>query len=76
MMTRLPQISGKDLIKILEKIGYRVTRQKGSHIRMGHLTKKSVTIPDHKIIGKGLLVKILKDTELKSEDLRSLLKKK
>ena len=74
-MTRLPQISGKDLIKILEKVGYEVVRQKGSHIRMCHPLKKSVTIPDHKTIGKGLLVKILKDTELNFDEFKSLLKK-
>ncbi len=31
---KLPQISGKELIKILRKFGFVVTRQKGSHIRL------------------------------------------
>jgi predicted RNA binding protein YcfA (HicA-like mRNA interferase family) len=74
-MARLPQVSGKKLIKILEKTGYEVVKQKSSHIRMCHLTKKSVTIPNHKTIGKGLLVKILKDTELSLEDFKSILNK-
>lgn len=74
-MTRLPQVSGKQLIKILEKIGYEVVRQKSSHIRMHHLTKNPITIPDHKTIGKGLLVKILKDAELNMGEFRDLLKK-
>ncbi len=57
------------MIKILEKFGYEVVRQKGSHIRLIHRsekTRKPLTIPDHKIIGKGLLHKILRDAELDS----------
>ena len=66
-MGELPQISGRQLIKILELFGYRVVRQKGSHIRLAHSTEKArkpLTVPDHKVVGKGLLHKILRDAEL------------
>ena len=63
-MDRLPILSGKEIIKILEKIGYYKTRQKGSHIRLFCPNKKSITIPDYKIISKGLLRKILRDVEI------------
>lgn len=33
-MAKLPVVSGRDLIKALEKVGYRTVRQKGSHIRL------------------------------------------
>ncbi len=31
-MSKLPIVSGKDIIKVLTKVGFRVDRQKGSHI--------------------------------------------
>lgn len=67
-MTHLPILSGKEIIKILEKIGYRQIRQRGSHIRLTHHSKKSITIPDYKTIGRGLLRKILRDAETSIDD--------
>lgn len=63
-MAKIPQISGKTAVKIFSKIGYRVARQKGSHIRLHHPDKKPLTVPDHKVLGKGLLRKLLRDSEL------------
>ncbi len=56
-------ISGRDLVKSLAKIGYEITRQKGSHLR---LTCKfpevhHITIPDHNPIKIGTLSAILSD---------------
>lgn len=73
-MAKLPLISGRTAIKAFSKIGYRVIRQKGSHIRLCHLTKKPLTIPDHKILGKGILRKLLRDSELSVSDFAKLLK--
>ncbi|MEW5804312.1 MAG: type II toxin-antitoxin system HicA family toxin [bacterium] len=45
---RLPHaISAKELVKALELVGYQVTRQTGSHIRLtcSHPTQHHVTIP-------------------------------
>ena len=75
-MPKLPFISAKEAIKVFEKIGYQIIRQKGSHIRMCHKTEKNkrpLTIPNHKIIGKGLLRKLLRDAELTVEGLLKLL---
>lgn len=33
-MAKLPVLSGKELIKILQKIGFEVVRQKGSHVSL------------------------------------------
>ena len=74
-MPKIPQISGKNLVKVLEKIGYFVVRQRGSHIRMHHENRWPITVPNHKILGTGLLRKILRDAELTTEDLLQLLKK-
>lgn len=61
---KLPRsVSGADLVKGLTKLGYSVTRQKGSHIRM--TTKQGgehhVTVPNHPSVRVGTLAGILAD---------------
>jgi len=67
-MPKLPILSGREIIKVLEKIGYRQIRQSGSHIRLAHPLKKSITVPNYKVIGRGLLRKILRDGEISLEE--------
>jgi len=73
-MPKIPPISGKITVRALEKIGYCVVRQRGSHIRLHHKDRWPITVPNHKILGKGLLRKILRDAELSIEDFLKLLK--
>jgi predicted RNA binding protein YcfA (HicA-like mRNA interferase family) len=63
-MTKLPRnISGKSLVIKLKKLGYKPTRQVGSHIRLS--TEQNgphhITIPDHSPIKIGTLSNILND---------------
>lgn len=64
-MPKLPRdISGKELVRILKKIGYSVTRQTGSHIRLSNTQSGSghhITIPFHDSIKIGTLNNILND---------------
>ena len=73
-MTRLPILSGREIIKILQKIGYREIRQSGSHIRLSCPNKKSVTVPNYKTVSRNLLRKILRDAEISVEEFLKLLK--
>ena len=73
-MPKLPVLSSKEIVKIFEKAGYFVVRQKGSHIRMHHQSKDVITIPNHKIIGRGLLKKILRNSKMSVNDLVKLMK--
>lgn len=72
-MNRLPILSGRAIVKALARVGYAQVRQRGSHIRLECAGKKSITVPDHKVIGRGLLKKILRDAELAAEDFMKLL---
>jgi predicted RNA binding protein YcfA (HicA-like mRNA interferase family) len=58
----LPSITFTQLCKIVEKMGFYKTRQKGSHIRYVHFNGRKTTIPDHgsQDVPKGLLIKIIK----------------
>jgi len=67
---KLKPISGKKLLKILLKKGYYIRNQKGSHIHLRHTTKTPVTVPNHKVVSKGTLKKIMKATNLKPDDLK------
>ena len=73
-MANLPILSGRQVIKILNNLGYRETRQRGSHIRLECFGRKSITVPNYKIIDKSLLRKILRDAELTAEEFRKLIK--
>ncbi len=74
-MTKLPTVKADKLICALEKAGFQVIRQKGSHLRMKHLDGRVVTVPIHpgQDIGRGLLRKILRDAELTREEFLALL---
>lgn len=73
---KLPVLSGMEVIKRLQKLGYDAVRQTGSHVRMKHIsdnTKEPITIPMHSTIGRGLLRKILRQADILPEDFEKLL---
>jgi predicted RNA binding protein YcfA (HicA-like mRNA interferase family) len=70
-MTKLPPISGKELVSFLKKIGYKIIRIKGSHVRLKSEDGKYTTVPIHadKELPKGLLRKIIReDLEIELEE--------
>jgi predicted RNA binding protein YcfA (HicA-like mRNA interferase family) len=59
---KLPRdCSGRDLAKRLERLGYHITRQTGSHLRLTtqHHGEHHVTIPAHEALRVGTLAAIL-----------------
>lgn len=76
-MSNVPQVSGKEVIKALGKVGFEVSRQKGSHIRLVRIQngiKQLVAVPNHKVIRRGTLLNgILKAINLSVEDFKKLL---
>lgn len=78
-MPKLPQVSGKDTIKALQKIDFVVVHQRGSHaklIRNINNQKQTVIIPLHKTLKRGTLRNgILRAINLSIEDFSNLLKK-
>ena len=74
-MTRLPALTGDRVIKALAKAGFIVDRQRGSHVHLKHPDGRATVVPVHKgeSIGRGLVSKILRDTDLDREDFRGLL---
>ena len=46
-MSRLPRLTGKQLIKVLKKTGFEVIRIKGSHHFLRHSDGRSTVVPVH-----------------------------
>ena len=78
MIFSLPQVSGRHVIRALEKAGFIVRRQKGSHAILVHskdLSRRAI-VPVHgsKDIKPGTLRAILKGANLTIEEFKELLK--
>jgi predicted RNA binding protein YcfA (HicA-like mRNA interferase family) len=70
-MSRLPQVTARELVRFLKARGFVDDRQTGSHLTLWHPERNvSVTVPVHTGcgIGRGLAVRILKDAGLSAED--------
>lgn len=70
---RLPILKPRQIIRALERIGFRLLRKsKGSHWQFEHPDGRRTTLPVHRgqDIGPGLLRKILRDIELDSDELQ------
>jgi predicted RNA binding protein YcfA (HicA-like mRNA interferase family) len=75
-MAKLPQLNGKELIKILEKIGFKAIRQEGSHVFLRHPDGRTTVVPVHagENLDRGLLNKILKkDVGISREEFERLI---
>ncbi len=69
---RLPQISGKELIRILSKFGFIFVRQKGSHVQLEKVAGKEnikLTVPMHNQLKRGTLSHIIKASKINERDI-------
>lgn len=79
-MTRLPRISGKDVVQRLKKLGFEVFDQSGSHVYLHKWDQKQnnwtqrVTVPVHgnKILKLGTMKNILRQSEVEVESFLDL----
>ncbi len=74
-MSKLPVVSGQDVIKALAKIGYEFDHQRGSHIvlRQNSAPFRRITVPNHKEISKGALRSIIREAGLTVDEFVNLL---
>ena len=70
-MGTVPVLKPKEVIAILEHLGFKRTRQKGSHIQFRHTDGRSTTVPIHagRDISPILLRQIAKDIGLTLSDM-------
>ncbi len=73
----LPILSGKEMVKILSKVGFTVLDQNGSQVIMyGEKdgVKRKPVVPQHSELAKGTFLSILKQAGLTRDDLENALK--
>ena len=64
-MSGLPRISGRECIRALQKAGFYIKRQEGSHIILRRDNPFAQTVvPDHKELDRGTLRAIIRQTGL------------
>lgn len=75
-MSKLPQVSGKEITAILVRFGFQFKSQKGSHmkfIKKHSYGKEVIIVPNHKVLRPGTLVNILRKLNLDAEKLKELI---
>ena len=74
-MSKLPSLTGREVIAALERAGFAVGRVRGSHHFLVHSDGRRTVVPVHsgETIGPGLLAQILRDCQITKEDFRTML---
>jgi predicted RNA binding protein YcfA (HicA-like mRNA interferase family) len=75
-LSKLPVVSGREIVKVLTKIGFAIVGRKGSHVRLKRRRGEQVLIvivPMHRELARGTLKSILRQANLTTEDLLRLL---
>jgi predicted RNA binding protein YcfA (HicA-like mRNA interferase family) len=74
-MPRLPRVTAREIIAVLEKKEFLLTRQSGSHKIYKDAAGKRVTVPFHalKTLHPKLLRSIMRDAGIEPEELETLL---
>ena len=74
-MSKLPALTGKEVVSALDSAGFSVIRTRSSHRFMRHPDGRTTVVPVHagETIGPGLMSKILRDCDLTREEFVSFL---
>jgi predicted RNA binding protein YcfA (HicA-like mRNA interferase family) len=74
-MPKLPRLTARQVTAVLEKVGFLLTRQSGSHMIYKNSAGKRATVPFHgpKTLHPKVLRSILRDAGLTTEELLRLL---
>ena len=68
-MPALPVLSGGKVVRVFEKLGWEVARQRGSHIIMVKEDEiATLSIPNHKEIAKGTLRSLIRTAGITVEE--------
>ncbi|MBN1345389.1 MAG: type II toxin-antitoxin system HicA family toxin [Phycisphaerae bacterium] len=72
-MSKLPVVSGRELVRALAKVGFQLDRQKGSHMMLYRSNPPmTISVPDHGELDRGTLRAILRQADVSPTDLAAL----
>ncbi len=64
-MPALPVLSGRKAVRVFEKLGWEMVRQRGSHIILVKEGENvTLSVPDHKEVAKGTLRSLIRSARL------------
>ncbi len=73
-MPPLPVISGKEALRAFSRAGWVLKRQRGSHMIMVKTgVRVSLSIPNHKVLDRGLLRSLISEAGLTVQEFIDLL---
>lgn len=72
MPPSLPHISGADAVRPLQKLGFPVARQKGSHVMLRRGSTRCV-VPNHRELKLGTLSSVLKQAGVSADEFMAAL---
>ena len=74
-MARLPRVTAKQIVAVLEKLGFVHTRQSGSHAIYRNPEGARATVPMHSgtILHPKIVTTIIRDANITADELRKLL---
>jgi len=75
MSGKLPRVTAEEVIKVLERVGFSLARQSGSHRIYKNREGKRITVPYHagKVLHPKVLKSILRDADLTVDEFKELL---
>jgi len=71
-MPKLPRISGSEIVRALQRLGFEVARQRGSHIIMRRGASGCV-VPNHREVKVGTLAGVLRQAGVSAEEFITVL---
>jgi predicted RNA binding protein YcfA (HicA-like mRNA interferase family) len=74
-MSKLPRVSGAEVVNALEKGGFRFIRQHGSHMILRRIEPfAQTTVPNHRELDRGTLRAIIRQAGLSVDEFNELLR--
>jgi predicted RNA binding protein YcfA (HicA-like mRNA interferase family) len=69
-MPKLPVLKPREVVALLVRLGFKCTRQRGSHMQFRHPDGRATTVPDHggRDISPSLLRQIARDIGMTAEE--------
>jgi predicted RNA binding protein YcfA (HicA-like mRNA interferase family) len=75
-MPSLPILSGREVVRALAEDGWKVVRQRGSHmilVKDGNMA--TLSVPDHREVAKGTLRSLIRSSGLSVDEFLDLTRK-
>jgi predicted RNA binding protein YcfA (HicA-like mRNA interferase family) len=71
---KFPLLSGRQVVRALERLGFAEISRKGSHMKMGHPDGRRIVFPYHDEVDRFTLKGALRDADIDPDDFLAVVK--